>query len=430
MASISSRPNGFRILQFIDGDGARKTIRLGKMPKKMAETIKVKVEALIAAVKARVPPDDETATWTRDLSTDLTEKLAAVGLVESRKHSVRTLKAFVDSYIDGRTDHKPNTKRNCRMAANTLVVCFGKEKNLREFTESDADHFLVWMKTQGLADATIGRRLKRAKQFFRAAVRQKLIVTNPFQDAKPPSQVNMCRQFFITQLATQKIIDACPDAQWRLIVALARYGGLRSPSEVLALRWGDVDWESGRIKVHSPKTEHLTGGASREIPLFPELHPYLEEAFELAEAGTVHVITRYRDAGQNLRTQFARIIRKSGLEPWPKPFQNLRSSRETELANAYPIHVVCAWIGNTERIAAKHYLQVTDEHFEEATRSAAKSAALALQKALPQASAHNCKGSQATQKSPEKPGLLQADATVCEAVPKGGLPPRGLEPLS
>ena len=51
-----------------------------------------------------------------------------------------------------------------------------------------------------------------------------------------------------------------------------------------------------------------------------------------------------------------------------KPFQNLRSTRETELAETYPIHVVCAWIGNSEAVAAKHYLQVTDEHFERAQK--------------------------------------------------------------
>ena len=35
-----------------------------------------------------------------------------------------------------------------------------------------------------------------------------------------------------------------------------------------------------------------------------------------------------------------RIIRRAGLTPWPKPFQNLRSTRETELAETYPLHVV------------------------------------------------------------------------------------------
>jgi hypothetical protein len=39
------------------------------------------------------------------------------------------------------------------------------------------------------------------------------------------------------------------------------------------------------------------------------------------------------------------------------------------LAQSYPLHVVCAWIGNTERIAAKHYLQVTEDYFTLAAKT-------------------------------------------------------------
>src|SRR5436190_12956284 len=35
----------------------------------------------------------------------------------------------------------------------------------------------------------------------------------------------------------------------------------------------------------------------------------------------------------------------------------------------YPAHVVCAWIGNSEQVARKHYLQVTDEHFARAAKT-------------------------------------------------------------
>jgi len=106
------------------------------------------------------------------------------------------------------------------------------------------------------------------------------------------------------------------------------------------------------------------------VPLFPELLPYLRDAFLEAEPGE-HVITLYRQHGNlrncNLRTQFERIITKAGLRPWPKLSQNLRSTRETESAEQWPEHVVCAWIGNSKRVAREHYLQVTEEHFRQAT---------------------------------------------------------------
>ncbi|MBI2479321.1 MAG: hypothetical protein HYV60_12025 [Planctomycetia bacterium] len=68
-----------------------------------------------------------------------------------------------------------------------------------------------------------------------------------------------------------------------------------------------------------------------------------------------------------VRTGWQKIIAKAGITPWPRLWQNLRASRETELANEYPLHVVTEWIGNSPAIAAKHYLSVTDSHFAKAT---------------------------------------------------------------
>jgi hypothetical protein len=116
--------------------------------------------------------------------------------------------------------------------------------------------------------------------------------------------------------------------------------------------------------------------------LFPELLPYLQEAFDAAPDGALYVIDRKRSHETNLRTTFERIVYKAGLLPWEKPFQNMRSSRETVLAAEWPIHIVCAWIGNTAAEAAKHYLQVTDNDFQKAARctSAAESGAVRSEK--------------------------------------------------
>ena len=220
-----------------------------------------------------------------------------------------------------------------------------------------------------MAENTIRKHTAVAKLFFNAAVRKRIIQGNPFADLKATIQPNPSRFYFVTSDDIEKVLEACPDAEWRLIVSLSRYAGLRCPSEHLSLRWGDINWARGRVHLKSPKTEHHTGRESRVIPLFPELRPCLEEVFEFAEPGTEFVITRYRDTNANLRTQFLRIIKRAGLKPWPKLFQNLRSSRQTELEDVYPSHVVCAWMGNSRAVAVKHYLQVTDDHFERALQN-------------------------------------------------------------
>jgi integrase len=64
-----------------------------------------------------------------------------------------------------------------------------------------------------------------------------------------------------------------PNARWRGIIALARYGGLRIPSELTRLTWRDIDFDSGRIRIHAPKKENHKGWGIRYCPLFPELRP-------------------------------------------------------------------------------------------------------------------------------------------------------------
>lgn len=156
---------------------------------------------------------------------------------------------------------------------------------------------------------------------------------------------------------------------------------MRCPSEVLSLTWKNVLRDSSRIIVTSPKTKRYKGHENRVIPMFPELASILNEAYEAAfdrledplSVVSGPVVTRYRDASQNLRTTFEKIVKRA----WLKPFQNLRSTRETELMEVYPSHVVVSWIGHSEKVARKHYLQTTDAHFEKASTNS-----VAPQKAL------------------------------------------------
>ncbi len=419
MASVINDPNGRRRLQFTDPNGRRQTIRLGKMPKRTAESVKTYVEHLLIAQLSKRPVDGETAKWVASLDDVLSERLAKVGLIqERRKESCsHTLGGFLDAYIESRVSLKPNTKRNYETTRRHLVGHFGRGRALADISPGDADEWREIL-LKRLAAATVNREVKRAKQFFRAAVRKRLLAENPFADISTPAQVNKSRQHFIDLTTIEKVIDACPDAEWRLIVALSRYGGLRCPSEHLAMTWGDMDWEHDRMTVRSPKTEHHPGGESRLLPLFPELKPFLEAAFDEAEPGTKYVITRNRDRNCNLRTQLLRIIKRAGVEHWPKLFHNLRATRQTELAEKYPAHVVCAWLGNSQVVAMQHYLQTTEEHFRKAAQN-------------PTQPVHEsgCQPMTTKQKTPQLSGKNVPD-NAGQLLNMRLVPPRGVEPLS
>ena len=133
--------------------------------------------------------------------------------------------------------------------------------------------------------------------------------------------------------------------------------------------------------VHSPKTEGYEGKETRIVPLFPELKQYLDEAWAIEAGESKFVITRYRTDTQNLRTTFLKIIERAGLKPWPKLFQNMRASRQTELEETFPSHVVCRWMGNSVMVAQKHYLQTTEAHYEKAVQNPVQQASELLRNA-------------------------------------------------
>src|SRR5579884_258358 len=107
MASIANDPGGRRRVLFVAPDGSRKTIRLGKIDRKSAESVCRHVEALLAAKISGQPIPRDTAVWLASIGANLRGKLAAAGLVEAAKRML--LGEFLSQYILSRPDVKPAT---------------------------------------------------------------------------------------------------------------------------------------------------------------------------------------------------------------------------------------------------------------------------------------------------------------------------------
>ncbi len=404
MASLQNR-DGRTVVQFKHPSRGRQTLRLGKVSKSAALSVCTNVEQLVATVASGLPLYEETRVWLQRISDDLYARLAAVSLVEPRQARVAvTLDGFVNAYIDGRAEIRPNTLRNFEQSRRILTEFLGKERDIRSVTPGDADAFKEHLAREGYAPATRAREIKRARQFFKAAVRKRLITENPFDGVKAGGQANKERLFFVDEALTRAVLEACPSDEWRLIFALSRYQGLRCPSETLNLRWSDIDWERGIIHVRPVKTK------GRVLPIFPEVRPLLAAVAPPVVNGDQHVLPTFGGrTDANLRTEFLRILKKAGIPAWTRPFHNLRSSRETELSQDFPLHVVTAWLGNSKKVAEDHYLQVTPDHIRKATQIPTHGA-----------TAEGCKRLQAETETTVSPA--NAKDTVVQ------VPPRGVEP--
>ncbi len=381
MASVSKDRYGNRILQFTADNGKRRTIRVGTTDMKTARDIARRVDVLNVAKIAGQPIDREMAEWLGSIGDKLHRRLVTAGLVAPRVSVATpltpTLGTFLDEFIAKREGAKKSTLSSIRVSAKRLTKYFSDDPLLDAITAGQADDWLIWMKvTKEYAGATIGRTVKHAKAFFRSAVRLGLLRESPFADLKSRKQTNDARKFFVTPETTSQVLDALPDAEWRLIFALSRYGGLRCPSEHLALTWPDIDWARDRFIARAPKT------GVRWVPIFAELRPFLAAAFEAAPDGALHVITRRRASAQRWGVLLERILNRAGILRWERIFHNLRASRQTELTAVYSIGTVCRWLGNSVEVADAHYLTAMESEFERAAREGAQGKA--LQKALHQ----------------------------------------------
>jgi|688.fasta_scaffold00289_61 integrase len=360
--------DGWRIRFYVNGRSHELYVAGGsKAAQKRANTIANHLDELACANSKNMPPARESLAWANGTNGKLRENLVAWGLAEPINPKLMTdegrlLGAFLDATIEGRSDVKRSTIVNYKQTQRLLTEYFKESKLISSITAADCERWRRWMLARPMAQASVSKHVKRAKTLFAEAVADRLLAESPFASVKAGDDSNPERKRFIDPKTADRVLMACPDSDWRCIFSLARFGGLRCPSEVLGLKWTDIDWDAGRLRIDSPKT------GLRLCPLFPELRAVLSEAFGLASDGAVHVVARYRD-GQNLRTQFGRIIKAAGLIPWPKPFNNLRASRRTELQEQFPSHVINQWLGQSTAVAERHYLQVTDDHWKVAIES-------------------------------------------------------------
>lgn len=424
MASLNKDPNGRPRIQFKVVGCQRQTLRLGRATLKQARTARVLVEQLISAKETGIMEPD-AARWIADMTDEMYGRLVDVGLVPPRDRVRATLDSLLKGFF-AKAAVKASTLTTYKQTEQSLREFFKDECPVYAITPDEAERWRKSMVDAKYAAATVSKRVKTARSIFRAGQQMRMVKENPFASVKAGSQTNRTRLRFVSQADIEKVLAACPDNEWHLIVALARYGGLRCPSEHLALRWGDIDWERQCVTVTCMKTEGYEGRETRQIPLFPELRPYLLEAFENVEPGTEWVISRYRQSNANLRTQFERIIKRAGVKPWPKLFQNLRSTRQTELCDRYPTHVVCEWLGNTKSVAREHYLQVTDEHFARAVREGAGGL---TQKATQQPSETACDEAKPETTMHPKTPETQPVSAGCVSSQNNPMTPMGFEPM-
>jgi integrase len=396
------QPNGRYRIDIPGTDGKRPRVRLGTKSENQADIVLVKINDVLEG-----NPGPKTIEWLvkqRDRRPILYKRIvkaipqaadycapvaapvkaATVGELFTRYFSVLNVKqSTLDSY-----EHMK--KR--------ILAYFVETTALSEIDEFAPEKWRKSMIDSKLSAATIGKCITFARTVFAKAVRWKMVDGNPFDGLiGKGGKGDKSRKFHVDRELTAKAMDAMPDAELRLIIALCRFAGLRCPSEIMPLKWGDAKVkrdENGNVAdgstlfVTSPKTERHEGHESRVIPFFAELDQPFKDVCGNGKPADEYVITQYRGSNGFLAINVKRALRRAGIKPWPRLFNNLRASRDTELSSERPAHVAAAWmgksvqeaelppdhparkaaavLGHSVKVSAEHYVTVRDSDFSEA----------------------------------------------------------------
>lgn len=267
-----------------------------------------------------------------------------------------------------------NTLKNCGATRGFLLACFDGAKPIQSFGLPGGKAFRKWLErrkipvtkkspTGRMKESSIRQRVGNAKAMFEHAVLEELLPQNPIRNQVSSIRADDEGKMNIPAEIIENVIQAAPNAEWRLLIALWRFAGLRK-TEPMSMKWTDVLWAEGKLRVRSSKTQHHAGKGLRFVPI-RDVEKYLSDAFAVAPDGQKHIFQTARLV--NLYHTMERIVEAAGHKPWPNLIKNLRLSCENDwlTANEAPAHVIAAWIGHSVTVQNSAKAIVSDGHFEQ-----------------------------------------------------------------
>ena len=163
----------------------------------------------------------------------------------------------------------PNTERAMRLAASS--VTFGSVplgRLLRSHVEQWVKHMQTvqvgYGRTQGLAPGTIKTRVNNVRTVLRAAVKDRVIPTDPSEGVRLP---RIGRESTAVTLPTpSEVRDLMNSAApfFRVFIALCAFGGLRL-GEAAAVRVDDIDFEAQTLSIKR-QVQRAKGGVELRDP--------------------------------------------------------------------------------------------------------------------------------------------------------------------
>jgi integrase len=178
---------------------------------------------------------------------------------------------------------KPTTLNAYRAALGSHLSPVLGSITLEKVTPADIERFVAQDRRDGASAKTTLNALGFLHSIFQHGMRRGWCATNPTKMVDKPRVEKTTDIRFLSADELEALLRATTDPRDRVLYMTAAMTGMRQ-GELLALRWQDVDWPSGRVRVRrnyvrgewgTPKTKR----GSRSIPLADRLAGELERHY-------------------------------------------------------------------------------------------------------------------------------------------------------
>ena len=282
------------------------------------------------------------------------------------------------------------------MLDNHLAPHF-RRKALGKITVDDINRYVV-AKRRTLAAKTVRNHLNFANALFVLAMSTGWARANPVPLADRPRQDGEGGHDlrFLTRQELEALLRAVPDddegSRDRALYATAAWAGLRQ-GELAALRWRDVDWAAGLIRVrrnftHGRMSTPKSDRSARAVPMFDRLAGELDRHFTSSsyqgdgELVFCHPHTGSPFDASQVRHRFRAALKAAGVRR--VRFHDLRHTFGTSMAAAgCPLRTLQGYLGHASYATTEVYADFAPDTTRGAAWAAQAFGAEAAEEAVP-----------------------------------------------
>jgi len=250
--SINQDKKGYRLSIELPS-GFKTTMQLksvGLLSKADHNFVRVKLEALIACSTLGTTPTLEVQEWLKNIPERLYRKIQDLGLVRPRTHDmlvIDAIDAFIRNHGHGKTQGTLKVWNRAKTHCQTFFAGHALKSVDATAAQAFRRHLLKLAGKQGgtMADATVRKTCGVMSMVMDQAILEGVITHNPFKLGKVPISAgrNKAREVYVSASDVLQVIQHATDHEDRCLLGLARFGGLRIPSEIKKLCWSDVNWD-------------------------------------------------------------------------------------------------------------------------------------------------------------------------------------------